>query len=81
MNSKDFKEAIMNNINEAKLKGEEYIDIKSGDIHRQVGGYPGRNHRMPMCCEVMYSMKKAKDEILCAPPKGRGASLTIRYYI
>ena len=26
-----------------------------GKLHRQVGGYPGANRRMPDCCEVMYA--------------------------
>ncbi len=26
------------------------VDVKSGDLHRTVGGYPSNNHRMPICC-------------------------------
>ena len=43
----------------------------------QVGGYPGQNHRMPMCCAVMRSEMSAGDAILQEPPKKQGASLTI----
>jgi hypothetical protein len=59
--------------------GLAFVDLTSGDIHRTVGGYPGPNHRMPICCEVMYAERRAADEIISAPPKGKGATLTIRY--
>ena len=57
-----------------------YIDLVSGDIHRAVGGYPSSNHRMPVCCDVMYSRMRKNDVVLSAPPKGKGATLRIRYY-
>ena len=63
----------------ASIQGD-YIDIVSGDVHRAVGGYPGNNHRMPVCCEVMYERVKGDDEVIAAPPKGKGATLKIRYY-
>jgi len=81
LKSNTFKNEITRLINEAKEQGLTYIDIVSGDVHRSVGGYPSKNHSMPLCCDVMYSMKKSKDEILHAPPKGKGATLTIRYYL
>lgn len=59
-----------------KLSG---IILKSGNLHRLVGGYPGSNHRMPMCCNAMRQMMKPDDEILYEPPSGRGASLEILY--
>ena len=58
----------------------EYIDLVSGDIHRAVGGYPSNNHRMPVCCEVMYAKMQGNDRVISAPPKGKGATLKIRYY-
>ncbi len=81
LKSNTFKNEITRLINEAKEQGLPYVDIVSGDVHRSVGGYPSKNHSMPLCCDVMYSMKRSKDEILHAPAKGKGATLTIRYYI
>lgn len=81
LKSEIFKNEITRLINEAKEQGLPYVDIISGNVHRNVGGYPSKNHNMPLCCDVMYSMKKLKDEILQAPPKGKGATLTIRYYL
>jgi hypothetical protein len=34
---------------------------------------------MPICCSVMTQQVKAGDTTLRKPPKGAGATLTIRY--
>ena len=64
---------------DAQQQGKNFVDIKSGDLHRVVGGYPGYNHRMPICCNVMKKNMRYLDQILDEPPKGFGASLVIRY--
>lgn len=71
-----FEQAILRKLN----SNAGYVDVNAGDIHREVGGYPGTNHRMPVCCSTMRDLMKADDEIIASPPKGNGASLTIRYY-
>lgn len=81
MTAEAFRKELARLMNEAKEKGCKYIDITSGEVHRNVGDYQGKNHRMPSCCEVMKSMKKVNDEIINEPPKGNDASLTIRYII
>lgn len=57
-----------------------YIDVNAGSIHREVGGYPGNGHRMPVCCAVMRRMMNGDDAIIASPPRGNGASLTVRYF-
>jgi hypothetical protein len=42
-------------MNEALYVGKATVEINAGDLHRRVGGYPGQNHRMPMCCVVMLA--------------------------
>jgi 5-methylcytosine-specific restriction protein A len=64
----------------AKLK-RTFIDVVSGDLHREVGGYPGPNHAMPNCCSVLRQEMRGGDEVISEPPKGKGASLKIRYRI
>jgi len=62
--------------------GLTFIDIVSGDLHTEMGGYPAPEgkHAMPACCNAMKKFYiKNKDEILHEPPKGQGATLTIRY--
>lgn len=73
----DFKELILEKINNMKV---ESIELVSGDIHRELGGYPGPDHRMPSCCNAMKELMNSDDEILYSPKKGNGATLKIRYY-
>ena len=59
-----------------------HVDVKAGDLHRRVGDYPdNQKQRMPSCNTVMTKNMKPGDTILHQPPKGKGASLEIRYII
>lgn len=80
-NMEDFRKEIMEQLNEAKNEGKEYIDITSGDVHRKLGGYPGRNHAMRTCCLAMYELMKEKDDVRYAPASGYGATVEIRYFL
>ncbi len=75
--TKDFEDEL--NAIFAGHEGKKYVDVSSGDLHTRVGGYPGRDHRMPLCCRVMRSNMKSIDQILDEPPSGQGATLLIRY--
>jgi hypothetical protein len=81
--AEDFKLELHRMMLEAMKEGRESVEIVAGDLHRRVGEYPGRNHRMPVCCEVMRGAlaEDAGDVILTQPPSGQGASLTIRYVL
>jgi len=74
-----FRSELRLQLHEAEVRGLPYVEINSGALHRKLGGYPEKPHRMPSCCKVMYAEQKAGDEIVSRPPKGNGASLTIRY--
>ena len=75
----DFERELGRRWAQAQDARAPYVDVASGDLHRAVGGYPGPQHRMPMCCSVMYAALAPGDEVLEAPPKGNGARLMIRY--
>lgn len=77
----EFREALYRVFYEGFKQGQTTIDVNAGDLHAKVGGYPGRDHRMPVCCSVMRSSmdSAAGDTILSEPPSRQGASLTIRY--
>ncbi len=79
MHIEDFRAQLLAEFRRATERGASFIDVNSGELHRQVGSYPGPNHRMPVCCEAMYGEQRLGDRILARPPKGKGASLTIRY--
>lgn len=76
-----FEPQLRSLFQEAKTKGYQYLDVVSGDLHRLVGGYPGQNHKMPTCCQVMYRNMKPGDQVLYSPPSGKGATLKIRYFL
>lgn len=82
-NAWDFERELHNIFTSAQREGRSYVDVRSGDLHRRVGGYPGPNHRMPTCCDVMRKNMDPTlgDRILEQPPKGNGANLVIRYML
>ena len=77
----DFQNQLTAILNAARQIGKSYVDVESGNLHRQVGGYPDSNHRMPVCCEVMRRMMRRGDSILKEPSSGPGATLLIRYMV
>jgi len=81
--AEDFEVRLHDLFSRAQVKGLSFIDIVSGDLHRQIGGYPAKDgdHRMPVCCEVMKRLMKNNDKILHEPLKGKGATLQIRYFL
>jgi hypothetical protein len=81
VNTEVFRNELSKILMNAKENNKDFVEVISGDLHRQVGEYPGRNHKMPTCCNVMKSMMKSNDEIISEPPKGKGATLKIKYFI
>ena len=79
MNAQTFRAVLSKKLRDAEREGNKYVDINSGKLHREIGGYPGTAHRMPICCEVLRNEMSIGDRIVAAPKKGNGASLTITY--
>ncbi len=80
MNSSDeFQKELETIFAFAENKRLSAIILVSGELHRLVGGYPGSDHRMPICCSVMRKNLKSGDVIIHEPPSGEGATLTIKY--
>ncbi|MFZ2313124.1 MAG: GIY-YIG nuclease family protein [Methylobacter sp.] len=77
----DFLIALRRKFQESSSVAVGHVDILSGELHREIGGYPEKGHSMPVCCSVMWREMKAGDEVLAAPPKGKGATLRIRYLL
>ena len=75
----EFEAVLLAILGKATREGAATVEIKSGDVHRTVGGYPGPNHRMPVCCAAMRSAMNSNDTVVAQPPKGNGASLLVRY--
>ena len=81
MSSEVVRQELRRQWTRAQERGAPYIDIKAGELHRCVGAYPGPDHRMPACCAVLRSEMVGGDTVVQEPPKGQGASLTIRYQL
>jgi len=81
-NAQEFRSRLDEYFTRASAEGLAYVDVNSGALHRELGGYPSQtNHQMPTCCSVLYSEMRAGDQLLSAPPKGKGATVTIRYQL
>jgi hypothetical protein len=79
LTTEEFRHALGTLLSTGEELGFTAVDINAGNLHRRVGGYPGENHRMPMCCEAMRQAVTSGDVVVSEPPSGQGASLTIRY--
>lgn len=77
--SEDFRKQFAKLFASATEVGFVAVEVNAGNLHRRVGCHPGGDHRMPICCEVMRQAIAAPDEIVDAPPSGKGARLTVRY--
>lgn len=77
----DFQAEINSIFKFAKMKRLSGIVINAGELHILVGDYPGKDHRMPVCCNAMRKMMRDGDEVLSEPSSGAGATLTIRYQV
>jgi len=76
----DFYGQLSRLLTEGSNLGFAAVEVNAGQLHRLVGDYPDpKRHRMPVCCDVMLSTMALGDEVVARPPKGKGASLTIRY--
>lgn len=77
----DFLAELERQLAAASASGGRLLDISAKQLHIDVGGYPSRNHAMASCSSVMWAAKRPEDEVLHQPPKGKGASLKIRYLL
>jgi hypothetical protein len=77
----DFQNRLMAILNRARQSGQPYVDIEAGNLHKEVGGYPNPNHRMPVCYEVMRKLMRPGDSVIKEPLDSQDATLIIRYTV
>jgi 5-methylcytosine-specific restriction protein A len=75
----DFVRALDRIFRDRTEAGAPAVEVISGELHRKVGGYPGKGHAMPTCCDVMREAMRFGDEVVATPERGKGATLRIRY--
>lgn len=74
-----FDQAIEAQVSRAEEQRRPHVEINAGELHRQLGGYPGTSHRMPVACAALRAAMKEGDIVTFEPPKGNGAAFTVRY--
>jgi 5-methylcytosine-specific restriction protein A len=76
----DFQKELDDIFSQETAAGKSQTEVWSTDLHRRVGGYPGPDHRMPICNKVMRDNMDKGDQLLIEPPKKQGKIL-IRYLL
>jgi hypothetical protein len=75
----DFRRELDAIFRVAEAENKSTVIVTARELHLLVGRYPGPNHRMPICCEVMLSVMRSGDRLLESPRSGKGASVKIEY--
>ena len=78
-NNDDFQKGLDQMLETARNRGATSTVVKAGDLHRLVGGYPGPDNRIPVCCGVMRKNMKESDKVLPNALKKDGATFQVRY--
>lgn len=78
----DFRSELRRQLSQSQKRLLPHVDINAGELHRDVGGYPGPGHGMPNCCQVMKGEMRTGDTIVGGKQlRSAGAALTIRYLL
>ncbi|NHM30657.1 hypothetical protein [Neobacillus terrae] len=68
---------ILSLLYEAKNEGEEFLDLRSGDIHKELG----LSQRLPPVCNAMMSIPGYSWTIIKDTPSGMSSTKVVRYYL
>ena len=77
----DFRNKLTVILNTAKHSGKSYVDVESGNLHKELGGDSNSHHRLPIFHEVMTKMMRPGDSILKEARHGDGATMLVRYIL
>jgi len=77
----EFRSALLELLSVAERANRHSVQVRAGDLHRDVGGYPGRHHRMPSCCAAIRAEMRPGDRVVRQPPKGNGANLIVEFQL
>jgi hypothetical protein len=74
-----FRQGLLTQMGRASSVGQMDILIKSRDLYRALGGYPGCTDGMPSCCDARQDEMKTGDVVLL---ERTGAGfMTVRYLL
>jgi len=71
--ARNFRNELDRLLTAGQRLGFVAVDINAGKLHRAVGGYPGKNHRMPVCCDVMRRAMNPTDGVVVQPARRNAA--------
>ena len=75
--TKDIRDYIESQKNEAKSEGKEFVVLKAGDLHRILR----LRNSIPMVCNAMRQCMAEGDVVLHETPSGYSSTLEIKYNI
>jgi hypothetical protein len=74
-----FRRGLLAQMARATIAGQIDILINCGQLYRSLGGYPGSNHGMPLCCDAMQAEFKLGDIMIL--DRAHGVGMTVRYLL
>ncbi|MCD4712889.1 MAG: hypothetical protein K8R73_06360 [Clostridiales bacterium] len=77
VSTSDIKIFILSVFESSKREGQEYVEIVSGEIHKQMN----LSNKMPSVCSAMYQLMNEKDVVIHTTPSGKSSTIRIRYYL
>ena len=73
----DIRHYILELKKVAKERGNNFIVLKSGDIHKDLN----LKSRMPQVCNAMRQSMNEGDIVLHTTPSGNSSTIEIKYYV
>lgn len=77
LSTAEIRDYIATLLTRSKENGKPYIDLVSGQIHRELG----LKNSMPSVCHAMRQVQKSGDTVLRTTPSGNSSTITIRYFL
>jgi hypothetical protein len=74
-----FRQELQAQMGRASKSGASDVLINAPSLYQSVGGYPGSNHAMPLCCDAMEQAMKPGDLLLVE--RSSQAGMTVRYFL
>ncbi|WP_422122350.1 hypothetical protein DHX103_11110 [Planococcus sp. X10-3] len=70
------RDFIIEKLEQEKAAGAEFVDLKSGDIHRQMNF----KDRLPTVCDAMYSVSSYRQEVIYQTASKKSSTNVVRYF-
>ena len=74
-----FETALHDILARADEQERQSVEVNAGELHRQLGGYPGPAHQLALCCAVMRQAMRPGDGVTHQGADAADAALTIRF--